>query len=131
MIDKIYAKIKVPLIISGGCGDIDHIISLKKNFNNASVALASVLHYNKINIDDIRKKLPKICILDYGLGNIKSLHNALKKIGCDVDFYSEKKMTNMNLFFIPGVGSFSTGSKKINSKEINNFLNNSIKKIVK
>ena len=30
MIDKIYAKIKVPLIISGGCGDIDHIISLKK-----------------------------------------------------------------------------------------------------
>ena len=57
MIDKIYAKIKVPLIISGGCGDIDHIISLKKNFNNASVALASVLHYNKINIDDIRKKI--------------------------------------------------------------------------
>ena len=57
MIDKIYAKIKVPLIISGGCGDIDHIIRLKKNFNNASVALASVLHYNKINIDDIRKKI--------------------------------------------------------------------------
>ena len=111
MIDKIYAKIKVPLIISGGCGDIDHIISLK-NFNNASVALASVLHYNKINIDDIRKKLPKICILDYGLGNIKSLHNALKKIGCDVDFYSEKKMTNMNLFLFLVLVPFRQVQKK-------------------
>ena len=71
-----------------------------------------MLHYNKINIDDIRKKLPKICILDYGLGNIKSLHNALKKIGCDVDFYSEKKMTNMNLFLFLVLVPFRQVQKK-------------------
>ena len=33
----------------------------------------------------------KICILDYGLGNIKSLYNALNKIGQEIDFFSDNK----------------------------------------
>ena len=33
----------------------------------------------------------KICILDYGLGNIKSLQNALKKIRYNANFFSDNK----------------------------------------
>ncbi len=71
--------------------------------------------------------MKKICILDYGLGNIESLSNSLKKIGYKPEFYSEKKSLNYEVIFIPGVGSFSKASKLLKSAEINNFLNNAKK----
>tara|TARA_B100001245_G_scaffold224079_1_gene197582 strand:- start:331 stop:468 length:138 start_codon:yes stop_codon:yes gene_type:complete len=40
----------------------------------------------------------KICILDYGLGNIQSLSNAINKIGFENEFYTSKKMSFMMLF---------------------------------
>ena len=55
LIKKIINKIKVPLIISGGGGKYEHILNLKKEFKNVSVALASALHYDKININKLKK----------------------------------------------------------------------------
>ena len=49
----------------------------------------------------------KICILDYGLGNILSLKNALNFLGFDNFFYSEKEKKNFDCLVIPGVGAFS------------------------
>ena len=57
--------------------------------------------------------MKKICILDYGLGNIKSLYNSLNKIGHKPNFFSDQKNNNYDLIFIPGVGSFSVGSRLI------------------
>ncbi len=69
--------------------------------------------------------MKKICILDYGLGNIKSLYNALKKIGFEPDFFSEKKKTNYDIIFIPGVGSFKKGSNLILQKKYLKFFEKS------
>ena len=55
LIKKVIDKIKVPLIISGGCGEYEHVSSLKKKFKNVSVALASALHYNNINIKKLKE----------------------------------------------------------------------------
>jgi cyclase len=55
LINFVYDKIKKPLIISGGCGKLSDIDQLFKMFSDTSVALASVLHYNKIAIDEIKK----------------------------------------------------------------------------
>ena len=55
--------------------------------------------------------MKKICILDYGLGNIKSLFNSIKKIGFNPKFYSDDSSSNYDIIFIPGVGSFSEASK--------------------
>ncbi len=56
--------------------------------------------------------MKKICILDYGLGNIRSLYNSIKIINSDVSYYSEiKKNKNFDILFIPGVGSFNKASK--------------------
>tara|TARA_B110000261_G_scaffold64488_1_gene75730 strand:- start:381 stop:1109 length:729 start_codon:yes stop_codon:yes gene_type:complete len=55
LIRKIFNKIKVPIIISGGCGTYNHVLDLKNEFNNVSVALASALHYNKLNINKLKK----------------------------------------------------------------------------
>ena len=65
--------------------------------------------------------MKKICILDYGLGNIKSLYNSLNKIGHKPNFFSDQKNNNYDLIFIPGVGSFSVGSRLI-KKTYKKFL---------
>jgi len=65
--------------------------------------------------------MKKICILDYGLGNIKSLYNSIRKIGYKPYFFSEDQKKSYDLIFIPGVGSYSVGSKLI-KKSYKNFL---------
>ena len=59
LINKVYNSIKVPIIISGGCSSEKDILYLRNNFKNASVAIASCLHYNKINIKNLKKKIDK------------------------------------------------------------------------
>lgn len=55
LIENVHGKIFKPLIISGGCGKLEDILYIKKNFSDTSVALASVLHYNTFSIADIKK----------------------------------------------------------------------------
>jgi glutamine amidotransferase len=66
--------------------------------------------------------MKKICIVDYGLGNIRSLYNSLKKIGFFPSFYSDDKNKIYDLIFLPGVGSFNKASELLNSSDLNLFL---------
>ena len=50
-------KISVPMIFSGGCGNLEHIKSIYKIFSDEAIAIASALHYNKLRITDIKKIL--------------------------------------------------------------------------
>ena len=66
--------------------------------------------------------MKKICVIDYGSGNIKSVYNAVKKtlvgIKGDILVTSEKKKINESSHIIlPGVGSFKAcieGLQRIN-----------------
>ena len=63
--------------------------------------------------------IKKILILDYGLGNIMSLKNAIIKIGFKPCLYS--KVRNINSFkvmIIPGVGSFNKASLLFKNKNL-------------
>ena len=55
LINNIYESINKPLIVSGGCGKIEDIVEIKKNFENISIAIASALHYKNIEISEIKK----------------------------------------------------------------------------
>jgi len=57
LINNIKDYIKKPLIISGGCGSIQDILQIKENYVDDSVAIASVLHYEKISISNIKDKI--------------------------------------------------------------------------
>jgi len=68
----------------------------------------------------------KICIVDYGFGNISSLENTLSYL--KLNYTTLKKPKNLNQFshlFLPGVGSFEAGIKKLKKlnweKEIKEF----------
>jgi len=48
-----------------------------------------------------------IAIIDYGMGNLHSIHNALKKVGGDPVIISDSaKLSGADCVVIPGVGSF-------------------------
>lgn len=44
----------VPLVVSGGMGEINHFIDLAENVDIQGVAIANLLHYGTINIQAIR-----------------------------------------------------------------------------
>ena len=51
-----------------------------------------------------------IAIIDYGMGNLRSIHNALSKAnGNPVIISDYKKLTDADAVVIPGVGSFGDG----------------------
>jgi glutamine amidotransferase len=66
--------------------------------------------------------MKKICILDYGLGNVRSLYNSLKKLNFSPVLFSENVKNNYDFVFIPGVGSYSVASKILNTQKYLDFL---------
>jgi glutamine amidotransferase len=62
--------------------------------------------------------MKQVTILDYGMGNIKSLFNALKFIGMSPKLYSENDDIKTNVCIIPGVGAFNHALKLLNEKKI-------------
>ena len=55
-----------------------------------------------------------IAIIDYGMGNIFSIRNALEKVGADVMVISRaEEIDNADGIIIPGVGSFGDAMKQL------------------
>lgn len=56
----------------------------------------------------------KIGIIDYGAGNLRSINNALKKVGGDVDIVSTSgEIDNSDALILPGVGNFGDSMKRL------------------
>lgn len=71
----------------------------------------------------------KISIIDYGVGNILSIKNAINYLGYDVLLTKDKKEIQSSTHVIlPGVGSFPLAMKKIEDSELLNTLRNISKK---
>lgn len=50
----------------------------------------------------------KVAIINYGIGNIRSLYNSLKKIDIEAEIISDPELiNNFNKVFLPGVGSYN------------------------
>lgn len=71
--------------------------------------------------------MKKICILDYGVGNIFSLKNILKKNNINFTYSRKKKdILNATHLILPGVGSFDIAIKKLSESIAIDFLNNEV-----
>ncbi len=67
----------------------------------------------------------RIVIVDYGMGNIRSIVSTLKHLGVDdvllgSDF---EVLSSSDKIILPGVGSFGKAIKKIRQKNIDKYLN--------
>ena len=71
----------------------------------------------------------KIGIVDYGVGNLKSIFNAFNYLGLDVEFITNPiDIKNYDKIVLPGVGSFKYCMDRIKltnfQEEIKNFVTN-------
>jgi glutamine amidotransferase len=69
-----------------------------------------------------RHQKPKVVVLDYGSGNLRSAQRALQRVGADVEVTSDARAAEAaDGLVVPGVGAFEacmTGLRKINGDKI-------------
>jgi len=71
----------------------------------------------------------KIAIIDYGMGNLKSVHNAFRKVGADpIITRSEKEISEAHGLVLPGVGAFPKAIRNIESLGIDRVIKKEINK---
>ena len=69
----------------------------------------------------------KICLIDYGSGNIKSVYNVLKHLGHNALISNDKNdIKNCSHLILPGVGSFGSAMDKIATKVPIDCLENAV-----
>ncbi len=61
----------------------------------------------------------KIAIIDYGMGNLRSVSKALELCGADVDIITEStQIKNYNSIILPGVGAFKPAMTILEEKKL-------------
>lgn len=56
--------------------------------------------------------MSQVVVIDYGMGNLKSVHRGLEKVGADVLITSDPdKIASAERLILPGVGAFDDGMK--------------------
>lgn len=70
-----------------------------------------------------------IGIIDYGMGNLFSVYNAVQKLGYDVLISSDPvKLEQCQKLILPGVGAFGDMMKNINESQLDAFIENWVRK---
>ena len=57
LMSKIASKVNIPLIASGGVGNLDHLVDGIKLGNASAVLAASIFHYGKYSVKDAKEYL--------------------------------------------------------------------------
>ena len=71
----------------------------------------------------------KVTIIDYGMGNIKSISNAFNYLGAKVNMTNEyEEICRSEIVILPGVGSFAKAMKIIKNKAIDQAIKETIKR---
>ena len=71
----------------------------------------------------------KIAIIDYGMGNLRSVENAVKRLNFDCKIVSiPEELNNFDKIILPGVGSFKKAMKLLNEKNWINLIKENVLK---
>ena len=67
--------------------------------------------------------VPKVTIIDYGMGNIFSVKSAFKYLGAEVEIVSDpEEILNSSILVLPGVGSFRKAMAFIKERNIDDSI---------
>jgi imidazole glycerol-phosphate synthase subunit HisH len=68
-----------------------------------------------------------VVIIDYGMGNLRSVQNKLKRIGCVSEISSDPSLVGQaEKLILPGVGHFANGMKKLAERKLITVLNEKV-----
>lgn len=75
------------------------------------------------------KEKAEIVVIDYGMGNIRSIQNALIRVGADVTISNRaKNLYNADALVLPGVGAFGEAISNLESLKLIDPIINAVKK---
>jgi len=57
LINEVINNVQIPVIVASGAGSIKHIIDLIKDCKPSGIALSSLLHYNYLDISEIKENI--------------------------------------------------------------------------
>jgi len=60
LIDQVSSRVNIPVIACGGVGTINHIEELLIKTDINAICCASIFHYNKYSVNDLKKNLDKL-----------------------------------------------------------------------
>jgi glutamine amidotransferase len=67
--------------------------------------------------------IPKVTIIDYGMGNIFSVVSAFKYLGAEVEIVSDpEEILKSSILVLPGVGSFRNAMEFIRERNIDEAI---------
>ncbi len=70
-----------------------------------------------------------IAIVDYGVGNLFSLHSSFKKAGAETVLARDKRtLENADKIILPGVGAFADAAKKLEESGLGEIVKEQVKK---
>ena len=65
----------------------------------------------------------RVCVIDYGMGNITSIENSLKYLSVNYDVISNfENLKKYSHIILPGVGSFKTAMKNLKKNKLDQKL---------
>lgn len=68
-----------------------------------------------------------ITIIDYGMGNLGSIKNMLKKIGVESEITNDRRLiSRADKLILPGVGAFDKAMTNLNMLDLISLLNNKV-----
>jgi len=68
-----------------------------------------------------------ICVIDYDLGNVISIKNAINKIGFECIISNKpSEIISAKALILPGVGSFEKGMKNLKERNLINIISNEV-----
>lgn len=78
---------------------------------------------------DLKGGVILIGIIDYGMGNLRSVEKAFQYLGCEAKIIDEVKMIrDADALVLPGVGAFPDAMELLNKKGFSNAIKEEVKK---
>lgn len=66
---------------------------------------------------------PRVAVIDYGMGNVWSVTNALKYLGAQVDLVGNPDdLKKYEFLILPGVGSFRRGMQELKERKLDSSI---------
>jgi|SaaInlStandDraft_3_1057020.scaffolds.fasta_scaffold25735_2 glutamine amidotransferase len=67
--------------------------------------------------------IPKVTVIDYGMGNIWSVMSAFKYLGAEVELIADpEEISKSSILVLPGVGSFKNGMESLRARGIDEAI---------
>ena len=132
--------LKIPVVISGGCGKASHFTDCFNTTDVQGIAAGNFFSNRDQNVYQTRAQLinskplrskmkreKRVLIIDSGLGNINSLVNCIDSLDFKYQVISDPN-TNIDFdkIIFPGVGSYNFAMKLITEKKWDFFIKKNI-----